>query len=65
MENQYCKVGTVTPITSGQHAVAVLENRYQNFLKKASELKGTDSRLLEFFENKAQQLKGILENLVQ
>lgn len=65
MENQYCKVGTVTPITSGQHAVAVLENRYKNFLKKASELKGTDSRLLEFFENKAKQIKGILENLVK
>ncbi len=65
MENQYCKVGAVTPITSGQQAVTVLEYRYRNFLQKAADLHGTDSRLLEFFENKAQQIKKILENLVK
>ena len=65
MDNQYCKVGSVTPITSGQQAVAILENRYQNFLKKASDLNGTDKRLIEFFENKAQNIKKILEELVQ
>ena len=65
MENQYCRVGTVTPITSGHHAVALLEYRYHSFMQKASELKGTDTRLLEFFENKARNIKKILESLVQ
>ncbi len=64
MDNQYCKVGTVTPITSGQQAVAILENRYRNFLKKASDQNGTDKRLNEFFQNKAQNIKKILEELV-
>ena len=65
MDNQYCKVGAVTPITSGHHAVAVLEYRYNNFLQKASDSNIADSRLVEFFENKAHQLKKVLENLVQ
>ena len=65
MDNQYCKVGAVTPITSGHHAVAVLEYRYHNFLQKASDSNIADSRLVEFFENKASQLKKVLENLVQ
>ena len=65
MENQYCRVGTVTPITSGHHAIAVLEYRYQSFLQKASDLQGTDTRLLEFFENKAAKIKSVLESLVQ
>ena len=65
MDNQYCRVGAVTPITSGHHAVAVLEYRYQNFLQKASDSNIADSRLVEFFENKAQKLKKILESLVQ
>ena len=64
MDNQNCKVGAVTPITSGQQAVAVLEHRYQNFLQKASDRNGTDSRLLEFFEHKAQKIKRVLETLV-
>lgn len=65
MDNQYCRVGTVTPITSGNHAVSLLETRYRYFLKKASDLNVTDTRLLEFFENKAQKIKRVLENLVQ
>ena len=65
MENQYCRVGTVTPITSGHHAVAVLEYRYNSFMKKASEINGSDAKLLEFFENKARQIKRVLESLVQ
>ncbi len=64
MENQNCRVGAVTPITSGHKAVTVLENRYRNFLQKASDLNGTDSRLLEFFEHKAQKIKKVLETLV-
>ena len=65
MDNQYCRVGSVTPITSGHHAVAVLEHRYHNFLQKASDRKLTDTNLAEFFENKAVQLKKVLESLVQ
>ena len=65
MENQYCKVGAVTPITSGHHAVAVLEYRYKNFLQKAADTDITDSKLVEFFENKALKLKKTLESLVQ
>jgi len=65
MDNQYCKVGSVTPITSGQQAVAVLENRYRNFLEKASDMNSADTQLVEFFENKAQKIKKVLEDLVQ
>lgn len=65
MDNQYCKVGSVTPITSGQQAITVLEYRYRNFLRKASDSSIADSRLVEFFENKANQLKKVLESLVQ
>ena len=64
MENQYCRVGAVTPITSEQQSVAVLEYMYQNFLEKASALNEKDSRLVEFFEHKAQKIKRILEDLV-
>ncbi len=62
--NHYCKVGAITPITSGSHAVAVLEFRYQNFLEKASQLDYADAALKEFFEKKAQQIKKILEETV-
>lgn len=65
MENQYCKVGAVTPITSGHGAVTVLEYRYKNFLQKAADTNITDTKLVEFFENKALQLKKTLESLVQ
>lgn len=65
MENQYCRVGAVTPITSGHHAIAIIENRYRYFLEKAANLKGSDSRLLEFFEHKAHNFKKLLEELVK
>ena len=64
MENQYCRVGTITPI-SGEHlTVSLLEYQYQSFLEKASDIKYANTRLGEFFENKAQQIKRILESLV-
>ena len=65
MENQYCRVGTVTPITSGAQAITLLEYQYQNFLEKASNMEYSDAKLIEYFEQKAQKIKGILENLVQ
>ncbi len=63
MENQYCKVGTTTPIASGRHAIHLLEYQYQNFLEKASN-NINDAKLGEFFELKAEKIKKILENLV-
>jgi hypothetical protein len=65
MENQYCKVGTVTPMTSGQQAIALLEYQYQNFLDKASNIEYTGTKLGEFFEQKANKIKTMLESLVQ
>jgi len=62
MEKQYCKVGTVTSITGGRQAIAMLEYQYQNFLEKAK-LDYTDARLAEFFEQKAEKLKKVLERL--
>ncbi len=62
MEKQYCKVGTVTPITSGRQTLAMIEYQYQTFLEKAK-LEYTDAKLVEFFELKAQKLKKVLESL--
>ncbi len=65
MDNQYCKVGAITPITSGQKALALIEYQYQNFLSKASDFKATDAKLAAFFELKARKLKKVLEEFVQ
>lgn len=64
MENQYCRVGSVTPITNGRQAIALLEYQYQNFIEKASNLEQADARLREFFEQKAAKIRKILEGLV-
>ncbi|MEX0291335.1 MAG: hypothetical protein AB3N14_19685 [Flavobacteriaceae bacterium] len=63
MENQYCRVGAVTPITTGRQAVALLEFQYQNFIEKAS-MDNADAKLREFFEQKALKIQKMLENLV-
>ncbi|MGB5319926.1 hypothetical protein [Eudoraea sp.] len=65
MNNQYCKVGSITPITQTQQAFSLMEYQYQNFLSKASDLKYTDDKLAAFFELKARKLKKLLENFVQ
>ena len=62
MENQYCKVGAVTPLTSNRQTINFLEYQYQNFMHKASNI--NDAKLVEFFESKAQKVQKILENLV-
>lgn len=64
MEKQYCRVGTVTPITSGAHAITLLEYQYQSFMEKASNIKYIDTQLGEFFEQKAQKIKKVLESLM-
>lgn len=62
MENQYCKVGTVTPIAADRNVVHLLEYQYQNFLDKASHI--NDAKMIAFFELKASKIKRMLENLV-
>ena len=64
MEKQNCRVGAVTPITSGTQAVAVLEYRYQSFIEKAADATYIGTTLGEFFEKKAQNIKKVLESLV-
>ncbi|MFC4094474.1 hypothetical protein [Euzebyella saccharophila] len=65
MENQYCKVGQVTPIEANRNAINLLEYQYQNFIEKASNLEYTDAKLIEFFEQKAQKIQKLLENMVK
>ncbi|MGB6151556.1 MAG: hypothetical protein WBG48_06150 [Pricia sp.] len=65
MENQYCKVGSVTPMTANRNVISLLEYQYQNFLDKASNLEYTDAKLVEFFEQKAQKIQKILENMIR
>jgi len=64
MEKQYCRVGTITPFSKEEVPLTLLEYRYQNFLEKASDIQYANTRLGEFFENKARQFKKILEELV-
>ncbi len=63
MENQYCKVGAVTPILKGNQSIAILQYRYENFLSKAMDANYMGTTLGEFFELKAQNIKKILEDL--
>ena len=63
MNNQYCKVGAVTPITSGNQAISILEFRYRNFIEKAANVSNADTHLVEFFKQKAQSIKKVLESL--
>lgn len=65
MEKQYCKVGAVTPIVADSDAKTLLEYQYQNFLDKANNLEYADTKLVEFFEQKAQKIKKILENIIK
>ena len=65
MENQYCRVGSITPMRNERLTVSLLEYQYQSFMEKASDIKYANTRLGEFFENKARQIKKILESLVQ
>jgi hypothetical protein len=65
MENLYCRVGSITPMRNERLTITLLEYQYQSFMEKASDIKYANTRLGEFFENKARQIKTILENLVQ
>ncbi|MBM1106311.1 hypothetical protein JQC67_09205 [Aurantibacter crassamenti] len=60
MEKQYCKVGAITPMTTGEQAIALLEYQYQIFSDRAS----SNTNLSEYFEQKAKKIQKVLENLV-
>ena len=64
MEKQYCKVGSVTPMTSGSQAIALLEYQYQCFMEKASNIEYNNTKLGDFFEQKAKKVQKMLEELV-
>ena len=64
MEKQYCKVGTTKPITGGEQTIVLLEYLYQNFMDKATQIQYANSRLGEFFEQKAQKIKRLLDSLL-
>ncbi|WP_318311557.1 hypothetical protein [Flagellimonas crocea] len=63
MNNQYCKVGAVTPITSVSQAASVLEIMHNDFMEKAASVAAKENQLDEFFKRKAQSIKKILESL--
>ncbi len=63
MSDQFCKVGTITPITSGTNAINILEERYRNFLEKAKDSTSVNTKLEEFFKQKAETFKNILDSL--
>lgn len=56
MEKQYCKVGAVTPLSEEKRTLFILENLYHNFISKAN-LEHADSKLKDFFEQKAAKIK--------
>ena len=64
MEKQYCRVGSVTPMSTGRQAITLLEYQYQSFMEKASNIKYSNTDLGEFFERKAQKIEKMLEELV-
>lgn len=64
MENQYCKVGSVTPISDNIQSISILEYQYENFMEKASHIKYSGTQLGDFFEQKALKIRKALEDLV-
>ncbi|MCK0146903.1 hypothetical protein MWU78_14700 [Arenibacter sp. F26102] len=64
MKNQYCKVGSITPMGNGTDEINLLEHQYQSFMDKASRIKHSDLKLAEFFELKAMKIQKIIQNLV-
>lgn len=63
MENQYCKVGAISPMANGYTELHHLEHQYQSFMEKAISKKYSDSKLAEFFELKASRIQKIIQTL--
>jgi len=53
-----------SPIAAKADAITMLEYQYQNFLDKASNMKYSNTKLGEFFEQKAQKIQKALDSLV-
>jgi len=51
-------------MTTGSQAISLLEYQYQCFKEKASNIKYSDTKLGEFFEQKAKKIQKILDELV-
>tara|TARA_R110002049_G_scaffold292708_7_gene477342 strand:- start:7411 stop:7641 length:231 start_codon:yes stop_codon:yes gene_type:complete len=64
MKNQYCRVGTTTPLTNEEGMISLLERRYNSFLEMASQIGNTNTKLAEFFQYKAVKIRRTLEKLV-
>lgn len=64
MEKQHCRVGSITALTDGEKAIALLEYQYEIFIRKAADLEYANTKLGEFFEQKALKIQKTLENLV-
>jgi hypothetical protein len=64
MEKQYCKVGMTKPITGGEQTAALLTYLHQNFMDKASQIQYANSKLGEFFEQKALKIKKLLDKSI-
>lgn len=63
MQNQYCKVGAITPMDNEEQSVALLEYLYQDFAEKASNIEYANTRLGEFFASKAKKIEKLLNEL--
>ena len=51
-------------MSTGRQAITLLEYQYQSFMEKASNIKYRNTNLGEFFEQKAQKIEKMLEELV-
>lgn len=52
-------------MTANRNVITLLEYQYENFLDKAKSMEYTDAKLVEFFEQKAQKIQKILENMMK
>lgn len=64
MEKQYCKVGSVTPLTANPDIITVLEYQYQTFSEKAANSQYTNHKMRDFFEQRAQKLQKTIATLL-
>ena len=64
MNEQYCRIGAITPVADGSLGADWLEIQYRFFMEKAAEAAQAESGLRDFFERKAAQFQRMLQNLV-
>ena len=64
MSNQYCKVGSTTPLSNEKGMVSLLESRYNSFVERANKIENANPKLGEFFQFKAMKIQRTLKKLV-